>query len=228
MSRTINHYFNVLGSKGEQRLVEDLVIEAIRINGMQIHYVPRTLVKLDPVFGEDPMSKFEKTFPIEAYFDDPAAGFTGNRSIITKLGMQMQDDANFIISRRRFNEAVRYNGFGALPKTHFTDKEERPQEGDLIYLPLTNDIFQIAYAEHESVFYQVGYRYIWRVSVNKFRYSSEKLQTGIKGLDRAQTVFENIDSTENDPIAINTELRNEGTNILDFSEENPFGEPDHN
>jgi hypothetical protein len=227
MAQITNPYFNVLGSKGEQRLLEDLVIECIKINGMKVYYIPRTMVKEDPIFGEDNLSRFEKVFPIEMYFDSPQ-GFEGDRDLLTKFGLELRDKANFVCSRRRFNAAVRYDGYNAIPSTTFTDQEVRPLEGDLIYLPLTNDLFEIRFAEHESVFYQVGNRYIWRITVEKFAYASEDIKTGVPEIDRIQTRFENLDGILNDPLADNTNIKTDATQIVDWSEKNPFGEPDHN
>lgn len=240
MARNVNHYFNTLGGKGEQRLVEDLIVEAIRINGMKVYYIPRTPGKLDPVFGEDPLVTFETSFPIEMYFDNPSDGFGGDRYLISKFGLEMRETANFIVSRRRFNQTVLYDGVNAVPQTNqnislanwnnlhgiqTTSREVRPMEGDLIYLPITNDIFQINFSEHESVFYQVGYRYIWRVDVQKYDYSSEKFSTGIKAIDRVQQVFENVDSVSNDPLADNNTLKDRATTNLNPTEKNIFGDP---
>ena len=225
MARTISQYFNQIGAKGEQRLVEDLIIESIRINGMEIFYVPRTLVKLDPVFGEDPLSKFEKYFPIEMYFDNPSEGWQGDRYMISKFGLEMREQANFIVARRRFNESVRYDGFNAMPNTKLQIKEERPKPGDLVYLPVTNDLFQINFAEHESVFHQLGYRYIWRLDVQKYDYSHEKMKTGKPEIDRVQQFFENVDTAASDPLAQNDQLQKEGKKIIDTTEKNLFGDP---
>jgi Virus neck protein len=225
MARTISQYFNQIGAKGEQRLVEDLIIESIRINGMEIFYVPRTLVKDDPVFGEDPLSKFEKVFPIEMYFDNPQDGWQGDRYIISKFGLEMRETANFIVSRRRFNETVRYDGFNMMPVTKLSTKEVRPMEGDLLYMPLTNDLFQINFAEHESVFYQLGYRYIWRIDVQKYDYSHETIKTGKPEIDRVQQFFQNADSASSDPLAENDDLLKEGAEVIDTTEKNVFGDP---
>jgi len=238
VSRTISQYFNHINAKGEQRLVEDLIIEAIRLRGMEVYYVPRTLVKADPVFGEDPLSKFEKVFPIEMYFDNPGEGWQGDRYLISKFGMEMRETANFIVSRRRFNECLQYDGFNSTPITQVTDKEVRPKEGDLIYLPVTNDLFIINFAEHESVFYQLGYRYIWRIDVQKYDYSHETINTGKPEIDRVQQFFENMDSVTNDPVGgrkydpddpnAKTEYeqtREEGAEVINTTEKNIFGDP---
>jgi len=239
MSRTISQYFNQFGSKNEQRLVEDLIIESIQINGMKVYYIPKHLVAFDALFGEDPQMEFLKYYPIEMYFDNPN-GFEGDKDILSKFGLELRDKANFICSRRRFNQAVRYDGSNALPNTTYTETEVRPMEGDLIYMPLTNDCFQIQFADHESVFRQLGGLYIWRISVQKFDYSHEKIQTGLPEVDRVQDLFGgevsfdpnafdpafDADELANDPIADNALLKHEGTTLLDFTEENPFGEPD--
>lgn len=224
MARTVSQYFNQIGAKGEQRLVEDLIIESIRINGMEIFYVPRTQVKSDPVLGEDVLSKFEKVFPIEMYFDNPTQ-WQGDGYLISKFGLEMREMANFIVSRRRFNEAVRYDGYNVMPITQLTDKEVTPKNGDLIYLPVTNDLFIINHAEHESVFHQLGNRYIWRIDVQKYDYSHEKIATGKPEIDRVQQFFENADSVTNDPLAQNNDLKQAAEDIIDTTERNVFGDP---
>lgn len=239
MSRNVSQYFNQINSKAEQRLIEDLIIESIRICGMKVYYIPRTLVDLDTILGEDPMSSFTKTYPIEMYFNTPE-GWDSQMDFISKLGLDMPDQTNFICSRRRFVQAVRYDGSNALPQTTFTQNanyineqqtqytanEVRPNEGDLIYLPVTNDLFEISRADHEGVFHQLGALYVWRIFVQKFRYASETIQTGVPQIDRIQTVFDNNDQTSQDPIADNNEIRDEAASDLVFTELNPFGEPD--
>lgn len=228
MARNVSNYFNTLGSKSQQRLYEDLMIESIRLNGMKVYYVPRTYVKLDSLFGEDPLSKFEKVFPIEMYFDNPAGGFGGDRFLMSKFGFQMAETASFIVARRRFNEAMKHDGFNCMPNTQYTAQEVRPMEGDIIYVPLTNDHFELMKSDHESTFYQAGHNTVYRLDVQKWNYSSEQVNTGIPEIDRVQDVFENLDSTDNDPLADNDHIKDEASTVLDWSESNPFGEPDHN
>jgi hypothetical protein len=239
MSRTVSQYFNNINAKNEQRLVEDLIVESIRICGMTVYYVPRTLVDFDSILGEDPMSSFTKVYPIEMYFDQPS-GFQGDRDILSKFGLEMRDQTSFIVARRRFTQAVRYDGSNAIPQTQFTANtnyvneqqtqytanEVRPLEGDLIYLPVTNDIFEITFADHESAFHQLGAVFVWRISVKKFAYSSETIQTGIPQIDRVSQIFENQDSVSQDTIADNPEIKTEVITDIDFDETNPFGEPD--
>jgi hypothetical protein len=222
----LNQYFNVRGSSSEQSLLDDLIVESIKINGMKVYYVPRQFVALDGLFGEDPMSQFTKTFPIEMYFDNPQ-GFEGDRDLISKFGLEMRSKANFIVSRRRFNQVVRYGQGVSMPVQNPSTTEIRPMEGDLIYFPLTSDLFEVRFADHESVFYQWGGSFVWRITVEKFNYSSETINTGVPEIDRIAQVFQNNDSTAQDPIADNTTIQTRTTDIVDFSEDNPFGLPDH-
>lgn len=239
MSRTVSQYFNNINSKNEQRIVEDLIIESIRIMGMKVYYAPRTLVNFDSILGEDNMSAFNQAAPIEMYFDQPE-GFAGNQDFVNKFGMVMEDQTSFVCSRRRFNQVVRYDGYNVIPQTQFTKNtnyvneiqtqytanEVRPQEGALIYLPVTNDIFEITRVNHESVFHQLGALYVWRIMCKKFAYSAETINTGVPQIDRVQLIYDNQDSTANDPIADNPEIKTEATQNIVFSELNPFGEPD--
>jgi hypothetical protein len=223
----LNPYFNVRGIVSEQSLIDDLIVECIKINGMKVYYVPRTFIALDPIFGEDPLSKFTKVFPIEMYFDNPI-GFSGDRDLITKFGLELRDKANFIVSRRRFNQVVRYDGSNtSIPTTAPSLREVRPMEGDLIYLPLTSDLFEIRFADHESVFYQSGARYIWRITVEKFAYSSETIQTGVPEIDKVQQLFQNNNSVANDLLSDNANIKTGVTDVGVFTENNPFGEPEH-
>ena len=243
MSRNVSQYFNNLGAKNEQRLVEDLIIESIKIMGQKVYYIPRSYgnadTNFDSIFGEDPMSSFTQTFPIEMYFDQPQ-GFQGDLDILSKFGMEMRDSTSFVCSRRRFTQAVRYDGYNNIPQTTYTKNanyvneqqtqyvanEVRPLEGDLIYLPVTNDLFEINKADHESVFHQLGALYVWRITVHKFAYASETISTGIPQIDRVDLVKNNMDTTGLDPVADNAEIKTEATTLVDFSELNPFGEPD--
>lgn len=244
----LNPYFSTLGVQSEQRLIDDLVVESIKVAGMKVYYLPRTLMREDPIFGEDVLSKFEKNYPIEMYFDS-ASGFEGDKDILSKFGLEMRDRANFIVSRRRFNQIVRYNGAYMIPNPIPAEEEVRPMEGDLIYLPMTRDLFEIKWAAHEEVFYQLGQRYIWRLTVEKFVYSNEQLNTGLDEVDWIEGRFSNArnpldvlindghlkpedgalkpgtDLTPNDPLQLNSTLTTEGNKIIDFSEDNPFGEP---
>jgi hypothetical protein len=171
---SINPYYQHLThtNSNEQGLYNDLIIEAIRNYGMDVYYIPRTNDKLDLLFGEDVLSKFESSYLIEMYFES-VDGFAGDRNFLSKFGLEIRKQANFIVSRDRFIQEVQTDP--GVPV--------RPREGDLIWMPLTRDLFEITFADHEAIFWQLGKVYVWRLLVEKFKYSSERISTGINEID---------------------------------------------
>jgi hypothetical protein len=171
---SINPYYQHLThtNSNEQGLYNDLIIEAIRNYGMDVYYIPRTNDKLDLLFGEDVLSKFESSYLIEMYFES-VDGFAGDRNFLSKFGLEIRKQANFIVSRDRFIQEVQTDP--GVPV--------RPREGDLIWMPLTRDLFEITFADHEAIFWQLGKVYVWRLLVEKFKYSSERISTGIDEID---------------------------------------------
>ena len=176
-----NSYFTQ-GTTGEQDLQESLVTEQIKMFGKDVYYIPRTLVKEDSVFGEDTLSKFEGAHLIEAYIED-AAGFRGDGDIFSKFGVRIQDQITFVISRSRFTAAVDDNATLIV--------EGRPNEGDLIHLPMANKTFEIQFVEHEQPFYQFGKNYVWGLRCELFEYSDEDINTGVAEVDALETNFAN-------------------------------------
>jgi hypothetical protein len=221
-----NPYFQHFGSTNEQRLVEDLVVETISMYGMVIYYIPRKRVKIDQILGEDTMSAFEVTYPIEMYFDS-AQGWEGDKSLLTKFGLSMPKQANFVVSRRRFNEVIKRVGPHHIPPENIDDQEVRPLEGDLIYIPMTKDLWEIRYVDYEAVFYQLGKNYIWRMTVEKFVYSNEPITTGETEIDAIAIKHQNNDSTANLPFAKNDEIQAAKPDVVDIDpdDQNPFGIP---
>ena len=177
----LNTYFSQ-GTTGEQGLVEDLVIEQIKMFGKNVYYIPRTLVKQDTVFGEDTMSKFDDAFEIEAYIEDNS-GFRGDGDMFTKFGVQIADQSTFVISRKRFTEAVDDNATLIV--------EGRPNEGDLIYFPLANKVFEIQFVEYAVPFYTLGKIYTWGLRCELFQYSDEDIDTGITEVDAIEVNYAN-------------------------------------
>lgn len=177
----LNSHFTQ-GTTGEQNLVEDLVIEQIKMFGKNVYYIPRTLVKEDTVFGEDTLSKFESAFEIEAYVED-ASGFRGDGDMFSKFGVRISDQVTFIISRKRFTEAVDDNATLIV--------EGRPNEGDLVHFPLAGKTFEIQYVEHEIPFYQLGKIHTWGLRCELFEYSDEDIDTGVTEIDAIETNFAN-------------------------------------
>jgi hypothetical protein len=161
-----NHYFNNIRANNEQNLVEDLVIETIKIHGIDVFYLPRTLVNKDSIFGEDPLSRFSSNKPIEMYMEN-VQGF-GNGDVLGKFGLDIKDTASFVVSKKRFQKET-----GML----------RPLEGDIIYFPLTKGFFEIKYVEHENPFFQLGKNYVFKMSVELFLFNEETFNTGESEID---------------------------------------------
>jgi hypothetical protein len=178
---TLNQFFTQ-GTIGEQDLIQDLVDEQIKMFGKNVYYIPRILVKEDDVFGEDTLSKFEGAFELEVYLED-AGGFRGDGDIFSKFGVRIQDQVTFIVSRRRFTQAVDDNAQLIV--------EGRPNEGDLVHFSMVGKTFEIQYVEHELPFYQLGKNYIWGLRCELFEYSDEDITTGVSEVDALQTNFAN-------------------------------------
>ena len=176
-----NTYFTQ-GTTGEQDLHESLVTEQIKMFGKNVYYIPRTLVKTDSVFGEDTMSKFEGAFEIEAYIEDNT-GFRGDGDMFSKFGVQISDQATFVVSRTRFTAAVDDNAELIV--------EGRPNEGDLVYFPMANKIFEIQFVEYEVPFFTLGKQYTWGLRCELFQYSDEDFETGITAVDAIEINYAN-------------------------------------
>jgi hypothetical protein len=172
-----NPYFSY-SIQGEQDLHESLVIEQIKMFGRDIYYIPRSLVKNDHLFGEDTISTFNGAYAIEAYIAD-TTGFGGDGELYSKFGLRITDQMEFVISRKRFTEAVDNNTTLIV--------EGRPNEGDLIWFPLAKKLFQINFVEYESPFYQFGKNFVWNLKTEIFEYSDEKLDTGVSDIDAVES-----------------------------------------
>ena len=173
-----NVYFSQ-GTKNEQYLVEDLIIESLRIYGQEMFYIPRTLVSKDEILGEDRLSKFTSSFPIEMYFEN-VDSFAGQGAFIQKFGLMMEQSATLVVARRRWEQLVGRYGQTQIPS--------RPNEGDLLYFPLTKGLFEIKFVQHQDPFYQLGKLYVYKLQIELFQYSSENIDTGIKEVDVFETL----------------------------------------
>ena len=172
-----NVYFDT-GTKPEQHLYEDLMIEQLKIYGQEVFYIPRTLVKEDELFGEDTLSKFGDAYLIEMYFEN-IDGFEGEKEIMSKFGLQMNEDVTFVVSRRRFEQLVSHDS-NLIVKT-------RPNEGDLVYFPKVSKIFEISFVDKDDPFYQVHNLPAFKLKCKTFEYSGENLDTGITEIDAIET-----------------------------------------
>lgn len=173
-----NVYFSH-GTRNEQYLVEDLIIESLRIYGNEFFYIPRTLVSKDEILGEDRLSKFKSSFPIEMYFENVDA-LAGQGAFIQKFGLMMEQSATLVVARRRWDQLVGRYGVTQIPT--------RPNEGDLLYFPLSKGLFEIKFVSHQDPFYQLGKLYVYKLQVELFQYSSEQIDTGISEIDVFETL----------------------------------------
>jgi hypothetical protein len=165
-----NLYFNNVTSNVEQDLINDLTSEVIQIHGMDVFYIPRVIVKEDLLLGEDVLSKFGSTgrvYEIEMYLKG-TEGFGGEGDLVSKFGLDVRDEVIFTVHKDRFELA--------------TDME-KPLEGDLVFLPISNGLFEIKFVEHEQPFYQAGKNYSFDITCELFQYSEEQLETGITAID---------------------------------------------
>ena len=174
-----NSYFTH-GTSGEQNLVGELVKEQIKMFGQDVYYIPRVIVDEDPAFGEDSLSKFDDAYLIEAYLEN-VQGFGGDGDLYSKFGVRISDQVNFIISRERFTELVDDNTTLIV--------EGRPNEGDLVYFPLAQKLFQIQYVEYETPFFQLGKIHTWGLKCELYEYSDEDFDTGVDAIDKVERNF---------------------------------------
>lgn len=173
----INRYFNNFPGKNrfnnEHRLMEDVIVESIEIMGHQVYYVPReSFDNGDMIFGEYSKSRFNKAYSMEAYLPN-VEGFEGDGDFFSKFGLEIRDTSNFVVSRRSFTRG--------LPST----LRMRPQEGDLIYVPLMHRLFEIKFIEKKLMFYSLGNRepYIYEMRCEMFRFSQDEIDTGVDVID---------------------------------------------
>ena len=214
-----NVYFNNFAYAREQDLVEDLTIEAIKIYGHNVKYLPRTRVNTDNLFGEDVLSKFDEAIDIEMYIKN-VEGFEGEGDLLSRFGLEIRDQITFTVARKRFDQAITspklmtqvgYNlifesGDNNTPSRQYLSGSQdteammlegddylntinRPQEGDLIYFPMVSKIFEIKFVEHEQIFYQTGRLQTYDVRCELFEYSSERISTGNTEIDAIESTY---------------------------------------
>jgi hypothetical protein len=173
-----NLYFNNFPKNitSEQLLVEDLVIESLKIHGMDVYYMPRTSRdQVDYIFGEDTLKQYVAAYPLEMYLEN-VTGMEGEGDFISKFGLEIRDEIQLLVSRRRFAASV---------------PQIRPNEGDLIYVPLVQNFFEITFVEHENdqaMFYTLGRGrggnvYVYGLKLKQFVFSNEIIETGITEID---------------------------------------------
>ena len=172
-----NVYFDT-GTKPEQHLYEDLIIEQLRIYGqMFITFLVRWQ-GTDNIFGEDNSSSFEDLYLIEMYMET-IDGYEGEKDLMSKFGLDIQDDATFVVARRRWEQFVSVDNNIIV--------SSRPNEGDLIYFPKGKKLFEITFVDHDDPFYQVHNLPTYKLKCKTFEYGSEEIDTGIAEIDAIET-----------------------------------------
>lgn len=236
-------FFNNYLYSEEQELIDNLVMESIKIYGVDVLYIPRVLQNKDTLYGEDKQSsKFEAAYPVEMYirsFD----GFTGDGNFLSKFGLEIRKQVGLTVSRRAFESEI-----GAVTLI------QRPREGDLIFFPFNRKLFEIKFTNNEPVFYQMGSLQMYDLTCELYEYSSEYFNTGYPEVDKLYKQYDmsqeltstmivsdsesNALTTENSEIietegdslkdvdlgSDNDKIQKEGVEIIDFSEKNPFSE----
>jgi len=234
-----NFFFNNFSSFQEQSLLESLIIEAIKIYGEDMFYLPRNINNLDKVYTADDQSSYTLALPVEMYIKS-VDGFSGDGNFMSKFGLEIRDQVIFSVAQRVFNEEIG-NGLSLA----------RPREGDLVYFPLNRKCFQIKYVNKQEMFYQLGALQTWELTCELFEYSNEDMDTGIAEIDIMQTrlstnildraimdeynfylMDENEDYLVQEAYNLETiigtggndAIQNETDNFVDFSVYDPFSE----
>jgi hypothetical protein len=234
-----NFFFNNFQNSQEQLLIEDLIIESIKIYGHDVYFIPRNPVSVDEIYGEDPLHEYIHAVPVEMFIKN-IEGFAGEGDFLSKFNIQIRDQITFTIARRTFTNEV-----GQLEFLN------RPREGDLIFFPLNSKIFEIKFVEHEAIFYQLGALQTYDLKCELFEYNNEYFGTGIEAVDKLsqnysldQSVYgiltenglpltdeegyhilqEVFDINLNDVTANNDEIETEADTFIDFTERDPFSE----
>jgi hypothetical protein len=173
-------YFNNYNSNAEQRVVEDLIVESIKIMGFDAYYCPILNPEdRDILYGEDPVKKFNSAFPVEFYLSS-SLEYSGEREFFSKFGLEIKNNATVILSKRSFSQRV--------PQNTFT----RPREGDLVYVPFLNgtgELFEIKFVNQTKDFFTLGRKipFFYELELEKFKYSQEVIDTGVEDIDDAVT-----------------------------------------
>ena len=176
----LNPFF-LQGSSGEQRLVQSLINEQLRMYGVEVIYIPRKFVNKKTIIQEIQSSRFDDNFAIEAYLNT-YDGYGGSGDILTKFGVSIRDEVTLTISKERFEDfiGIFLNGMDSSE----IELSTRPREGDLIYFPLGQRLFEVKFVEHEQPFYQLGKLYVYELKCELFEYEDEVLDTNIDEVDR--------------------------------------------
>ena len=173
----LNPFF-LQGSSSEQSLIQSLINEQLRMYGVEVYYIPRRYITENTVIKEVIESKFDNAYPLEAYVDT-YDGYEGQGTILSKFGVQPLNDLTLIISKERYETYIT----PLIKNIPNIELSTRPKEGDLIYFPLGDRLFEIKFVEHEKPFYQLQKTYVYELRCELFRYEDEIIDTGVENID---------------------------------------------
>ena len=219
-----NTFFNNYAQVQEQTLIDDLIIESIKIYGVDIIYISRAIKGRDTIFNEDDFPEYNETFEFEAYVKS-MEGFEGEGDFLSKFGLEIRDTLTLTVANRTFERHV----------TREVVDLVRPREGDFIYFPLNEKMFEIKYVEHESIFYQMGQTQIYDMQCELLEYSNQRFNTGRTNIDDYFAAYNTdiiVDANNatlsalaaTDDNSMNLDFEIEADGIIDFSEVDPFSE----
>ena len=171
--------FFLQGSASEQRLVQDLINEQLKIYGVDIFYMPRKFIGTDDVMKENIVARFDDSYALEAYVQN-YEGFAGSGDLMTKFGVRTTDELTLVISKERYEDFVSVFYTDGEDETKLTS---RPKEGDLIYFPLSDSLFEVKFVEHEQPFYQLGKLYMFQLTCELYEYEDAVIDTSITEID---------------------------------------------
>lgn len=175
---SMSPYFSAQ-NRSEQNMYEDITIEALNVYGQLVYYLPRNIVNEDRVLGDDIPSAFGSSFKLAMYIEN-VEGFDGEGDLFTRFGVEIRDEATFVVARRSFSRFV---------DEQSSEINSRPMEGDLIYLSMSKKLFQIMHVEHEQPFYQLNNLPIYKMRCQLFEYSGEDFDTNIDEIDDIESRY---------------------------------------
>jgi hypothetical protein len=221
---TVNAYFNHFKQKSEQNLVEALLIESVQARGVDVQYIPRERLGDDYLMGEAPISEFKDSYTIEMYIES-MENFNGDGDMFAKFGIMFTDKTELYVVASRFATELQAAGI------------DSPREGDLIYIPFSNSLFEVNKSKYDQEYYQTGVNFGYRLMCNLFEYSHEKVDTGIPEIDSLNIIHErnpvdgdqdNIEVTHTGFFAQDGDAmeKETWTTFKTFDPNSPFGEYD--
>ena len=175
----LNPFFQQ-GTQSEQKLVQELINEQLKMYGVEVTYIPRKIVNRDTIFTEVESSKFDDSYTLEAYVNT-YEGYGGQGDIMTKFGVSIKDELTLTISKERFEDFI--VPFLQTESDSEIEVDTRPREGDLVYFPLGSRLFEVKFVEHEDPFYQLGKNYVYQLKCELFEYEDEVIDTSIDAID---------------------------------------------